>query len=147
MPNMLMRPVHNTGDTQWIEGHCLRLRNMDEKTSCTVCDEKMDEGFYQCSGCPVAAHGRCMEQISIICPSAFYADQVRAAFVRCFASLLYTYRKSMNNASGEQKKAGKLYNFNMDGFLRSLPHENADYMYMLRQTQGRSFPAFSYRSA
>lgn len=31
-----------------------------------------------------------------------------------------------------------MYHFNMDGFLRSLPGENAEYISMLQQTQGES---------
>ncbi|KAI9888294.1 MAG: hypothetical protein M1814_000766 [Vezdaea aestivalis] len=136
MPNVLHQPVRNTKTTHWVEGHCFQIRPMDDRTYCSICDEKADDVIYKCTGCKTAAHPRCVEQVCIVCPAAFYPDQIRAAFVRCFASLLYTYRKCLNNASGEQKKAGKIYNFNMDGFLRSLPHENADYMYMMRQTQG-----------
>jgi hypothetical protein len=82
------------------------------------------------------AHARCGEQICIVCPAAFHPDQIQAAFVRCFASLLYTYRKYLLPATGDQKKAGKLYRFDMDAFLKSMPRENAEYIVSLRQTQG-----------
>lgn len=81
------------------------------------------------------AHGRCAHQICLVCPTAFHADQVRAAFVRCFASLFYTYRRFLGPASSEQKKQGMLCNFNSDAFLRSLPHETAEYMQEFQQTQ------------
>ena len=93
-----------------------------------------------CSGCQLYAHARCGEQICIVCPAAFHPDQVQAAFVRCFASLLYTYRKYLQPATGDQKKAGKLYRFDMEGFLRSMPRDNAEYIVSLRQTQGMSHP-------
>jgi hypothetical protein len=32
------------------------------------------------------------------------------------------------------------YSFNMDAFLKSLPHEHAEYMATLQQTQGRHLP-------
>ncbi|KAK7720191.1 hypothetical protein SLS57_005598 [Botryosphaeria dothidea] len=78
---------------------------------------------------------RCLNQICLVCPSAFQADQVRAAFVRCFASLLYTYRRFLGAPNSGQKKSGMLYSFNMDGFLRSMPSENQEYFAMLRETQ------------
>ncbi|KAL1639766.1 hypothetical protein SLS58_007664 [Diplodia intermedia] len=62
-------------------------------------------------------------------------NQVRAAFVRCFASLLYTYRRFLGAPSSDQKKSGLLYSFNMDGFLKSMPSENQEYFAMLRETQ------------
>lgn len=86
-------------------------------------------------GCSIVVHGRCAPTVCIVCPVAFRADQVRAAFVRCFASLFYTYRKYMHPASGERKKQGLFYHFNMDQFLRSVPHGDSEYMNMLRQTQ------------
>ena len=89
-------------------------------------------------GCNVSAHSRCAGQVCLVCPAAFNPEQVRAAFVRCFASLFYTYRRFLHPASGDRKKAGLIYHFNMDGFLKSMPHENAEYMQMLQQTQGWS---------
>ncbi|KAF2196154.1 dDENN domain-containing protein [Delitschia confertaspora ATCC 74209] len=136
MPGMLMQPVRNTETVRWQEGHCLQWRAYDEKASCSVCDEKSDEGIYRCIGCSTYAHGRCVGNICIVCPIAFRPDQVRAAFVRCFASLLYTYRRFLLPASGDKKKAGMIYNFKMDEFLKSMPLENSEYMAMLQQTQG-----------
>ncbi|KAL8874260.1 MAG: hypothetical protein Q9174_000380 [Haloplaca sp. 1 TL-2023] len=135
MPNILMQPVRNTDTTMWIEGHCLNWRGNDDRSSCSVCTEKAEEGIYRCSGCSITAHARCAQQICLVCSAAFHPEQVRAAFVRCFASLFYTYRKFLQPAAGDQKKAGMLFHFNMNGFLRSLPHETADYMGVLQQTQ------------
>ena len=73
--------------------------------------------------------------MTVVCPTAFRADQVRAAFVRCFASLFYTYRRFLHPASGERRKAGMVYHFNMDQFLKSCPHGDGEYMAMLRDTQ------------
>jgi hypothetical protein len=136
MPQVLIQPVRNTQTTTWAEGHCLQWRSPGEKSNCSVCDEKPDDGMYKCTGCRISAHGRCTGQICLVCPAAFHPEQIHAAFARCFASLFYTYRKFLNPASGDQKKSGMLYSFNMDGFLRSLPRENADYMAVLQQTQG-----------
>ena len=137
MPGVLMQPVRNTETTTWVEGHELRWRAYDDKSVCAVCDERSDDGIYKCAGCGINSHGRCATQICIVCTSAFHPEQIRAAFVRCFASLLYTYRKYLQPATGDQKKAGMLFHFHMDGFLKSLPHENADYVRTLRQTQGQ----------
>jgi len=136
MPNMLMQPVRNNESTSWIEGHCFQWRLRDDRSVCTICDDKAEDGIYRCSGCGINAHGRCAQQVTVVCPVAFHPDQVRAAFARCFAALFYTYRKYIGPPTKEQRKSGMLYGFNMDGFLRSLPHENAEYMRMLQQTQG-----------
>ena len=136
MPNVLIQPVRNNENTSWIEGHCLQWRLRDDRSLCSICDDKAEDGIYRCSGCGINAHGRCAPQIALVCPAVFHHDQIRAAFARCFAALFYTYRKHIGPPTREQKKAGMLYGFNMDGFLRSLPHENAHYMKMLQQTQG-----------
>jgi len=136
MPGVLMQPVWNTDTTSWVEGHCMQWRAHDDAAFCNLCDEKAEDGIFRCFGCGIHAHARCAQQICIVCPSAFHPDQVRAAFVRCFASLLYTYRKFLLPAASDQKKAGMLYRFNIDGFMKSLPHENAEYIAMMQQTQG-----------
>ncbi|KAI9789695.1 MAG: hypothetical protein M1816_005870 [Peltula sp. TS41687] len=135
MPNVFVQPVRGSANTTWVEGHCLQWQVTDDKTVCSVCEEKADEGIYRCNGCGMIAHGRCAEQICLVCPVAFHPEQIQAAFVRCFASLLYTYRKYLYPAIGDQKAAGKIYRFNMDGFLKSIPRESATYVQMLQQTQ------------
>jgi hypothetical protein len=127
MPNMLMQPVRNTETTVWVEGHCLVWQANDTSSVC-----------YRCSSCTTVSHGRCLGQVSLVCPAAFHADRVRAAFVRCFASLFYTYRKHLSRPTKVQKRNGQLYGFDMDGFLKSLPHEQYEYIVMLKQTQGIS---------
>ncbi|KIW05127.1 hypothetical protein, variant 2 [Verruconis gallopava] len=135
MPGVLMQPVRNTDSTQWVEGHCLNWKLHDKNGICAVCDEKSDEGIYKCSGCSVTAHGRCLQQITNVCPSAFRPELVRAAFVRCFASLLYTYRRFLRPAKGEQRANGMLFKFDLEGFIKSLPHDTAEYMATLQDTQ------------
>lgn len=88
------------------------------------------------SGCGISAHHRCAEQICIVCSAAFHPAQISAAFIRCFASLLYTYRKFMTPASSEQRRAGDLFSFNMDAFINSVPRDHGDYLTMLKDTQG-----------
>lgn len=138
MPNMLVQPVRNTDTTQWIEGHCMNFKPYDVETPCSVCEEKPEDGIFTCQNCRVAVHPRCAHQVVLPCAAAFYPDQVRAAFVRCFASLFYTYRKFLGPPSMDSKKAGKIYRFNMEEFLKSMPHENALYIQMLEQTQAFS---------
>ncbi|PQE26241.1 DENN domain-containing protein [Rutstroemia sp. NJR-2017a BBW] len=136
MPNMLMQPVRNTDTTIWVEGHCFHYNANDMGSVCSICDDKPeDDGMYSCSACSTVSHGRCLGQCSLVCPAAFHADRVRAAFVRCFASLFYTYRKYLGRPSKNQKSSGQVYGFDMDGFLKSLPHDQQEYTQMLQQTQ------------
>jgi hypothetical protein len=123
----------------------LQLQPFDDKAVCSICDERAEEAMYKCSACKTCVHGRCAPQTCLVCPAAFHPEQIRAAFVRCFASLLYTYKKFLQPSTGEQKKAGLTYHFSMDSFLRSLPSEHAEYMAVLQQTQGIfMFPISSY---
>lgn len=141
MPNMLMHPVTNTDTTIWVEGHCMNLNTNDNNSVCSICDERAEgDGIYRCSECSVNAHGRCLGHVSIVCPVAFNADRVRSAFVRCFASLFYTYRKSLKSPTSAQKKSGQFYSFDMDDFMKSMPADQAEYTAMLRQTQGMPPP-------
>lgn len=135
MPNVVPTCPRDTDTTKWVEGHCLVWRPREDKTYCSVCDEKCDDGVYRCGGCNTSVHSRCLHSISIVCPLAFRAEAVRAVFVRCFASLLYTYRRYMHPASGERRKAGMVYHFNMDQFMRSVPGEATEYIAMMRETQ------------
>lgn len=88
-------------------------------------------------GCGITVHYQCLPSVTHICATAFRADQVRAAFVRCFASLFYTYRRHMHSPTPDQRKSGLLYHFHMDAFLKSVPHGNGEgeYMHLLRHTQ------------
>ncbi|CAG8982430.1 hypothetical protein HYALB_00007109 [Hymenoscyphus albidus] len=136
MPNMLMQPIRNTDTTTWAEGHCMTWRALDTNSVCSICDEKSDgDGMYKCTSCNTCTHGRCVGQISLVCPSAFHADRVRAAFVRCFSSLFYTYRRFLGRPNRDQKNSGQIYGFDMAGFIRSLPGDQQEYINMLKQTQ------------
>ncbi|KAK2600161.1 hypothetical protein QQS21_005106 [Conoideocrella luteorostrata] len=136
MPNMQIQPVRNTETTVWVEGHCFGLNSADNSSTCTICDDRSEgDGFYQCNSCKAVAHGRCLGQVSLVCPEAFHADRVRAAFVRCLASLLYTYRKHLGRPTKQQKSNGQFYAFDMDGFIKSLPYDQQEYATMMRDTQ------------
>ncbi|KAI8963387.1 DENN-domain-containing protein [Daldinia sp. FL1419] len=136
MPNMLVQPVENTDDTMWVEGHCFNYCGNDTISTCSICDERGEgDGWYKCTGCGAIAHGRCLGCVCLVCPVAFNADKVRAAFVRCFASILYTYRKYLGRPTKEQKKNGQLYGFDMNGFIKSLPHDQQEYVTMMKETQ------------
>ncbi|KAF9693458.1 hypothetical protein EKO04_008504 [Ascochyta lentis] len=135
MPGMAMQPVRSNASVQWQEGHCLQWRPHEDKAACSICEEKSDEGLYRCSGCTTHVHARCAPSICIVCPTAFRPDQVRASFVRCFASLLYTYRRYLVPATGDRKKSGMHYQFKMDEFMKNQPAENVQYLTTLQQTQ------------
>ncbi|QUC23849.1 uncharacterized protein UV8b_08090 [Ustilaginoidea virens] len=137
MPNMQIQPVRNTETTVWVEGHCFSFNVKDSCLStCTICDDRSEgDGFYACAACKTAAHGRCLGHVSLVCPEAFRADRVRAAFVRCLASLLYTYRKHLGRPTKQQKSNGQLYAFDMEGFIKSLPYDQQEYATMMRDTQ------------
>ncbi|KAK4119997.1 DENN-domain-containing protein [Parathielavia appendiculata] len=136
MPNMMVQPVRNTENTVWVEGHCFNWTVAEANSMCTVCEERSEgDGLYKCNGCDCLAHNRCLGFVSLVCPEAFHADRVRAAFVRCLASLLYTYRKHLGRPTREQKSHGQLYAFDMDGFIRSLPYDQQEYAVMMRETQ------------
>ncbi|KAH7040456.1 AEX-3 domain-containing protein [Microdochium trichocladiopsis] len=136
MPNMLIQPVHNTDTVVWVEGHCFHFQAKDNTSVCAICDERAEgDGCYKCTGCNISTHGRCLGCVSVVCPIAFNADKVRAAFVRCYASLLYTYRKHLGRPSKEQKTNGQLYAFDMNGFIRNLPYDQQDYVTMMKDTQ------------
>ena len=137
MPNMQIQPVTNTETTVWVEGHCFNWTTKDTSSPCTICEEKSEgDGIYVCSGCKITSHSRCLGFVSLVCPDAFHPDRVRAAFVRCQASLFYTYRKHLGRPSKVQKSNGQLYAFDMDGFIKSLPYDQQEYSTMLRETQG-----------
>ena len=139
MPHALMQPVHNTDTTQWVEGHCFKWDPTGAKSTCTICEEKAEEGVFRCTGCHSQSHQRCIQDIALVCPVAFSTQQVLTAFLRCLASVFYTYRKYLvPTARGEATKTGKLFSFNKDAFLRSLPHDQADYMAALAETQAFS---------
>ncbi|RYP19849.1 hypothetical protein DL765_003103 [Monosporascus sp. GIB2] len=136
MPNMLIQPVENTDTIVWVEGHCFNFIARDVTSICAICDERAEgDGCYKCSGCGTVSHGRCLGCVSLVCPIAFSSDKVRAAFVRCMASLLYTYRKHLGRPTREQKDNGQLFGFDMAGFIKSLPYDQQDYATMMRDTQ------------
>ncbi|KAI6248573.1 hypothetical protein HI914_03532 [Erysiphe necator] len=137
MPNLLMQPVHNTDSTIWVEGHCFEHDRNDTISVCSICDEKVEgDGIYNCTKCSTRSHSRCLGTVSLVCSSAFYSDRIRAAFVRFFASIFYTYRKFLVKQSNSSKNDnGLLYKFNMESFIRSLPNDQNTYIDMLRHTQ------------
>ncbi|TPX15207.1 uncharacterized protein E0L32_004765 [Thyridium curvatum] len=136
MPNMVVQPVRNTDTTMWVEGHCFNWTPGEGASLCTVCDERSEgDGLYKCSGCGCLSHNRCLGLVCLVCPEAFHADRVRAAFVRCHASLLYTYRKHLGRPTKEQKSNGQLYAFDMAGFIKSQPYDQQEYASMMKDTQ------------
>jgi hypothetical protein len=80
-----------------------------------------------------------LDAITLPCSSHanFSPDRIRAAFLRCFASLLYNYRKYLEPVPAAQRKSSneKLFDFKMAGFLRAASRETAPYLEMLAETQ------------
>ncbi|KAB5585356.1 DENN domain-containing protein [Coniochaeta sp. 2T2.1] len=135
MPNMMIQAVRNTDTTVWVEGHCFEW-DMEETGTCAICEEKSEgDGLYTCSGCGCHSHSRCLVSASLVCPEAFHPERVRAAFVRCLASLMYTYRKHLGRPTKEQKANGQLYAFDMGGYIRGLPYDQQDYATIMKETQ------------
>jgi hypothetical protein len=135
MPNMMIQAVRNTDTTVWVEGHCFEW-DTAETGYCAICEEKSEgDGLYTCSGCGCHSHSRCLVSASLVCPQAFHAERVRAAFVRCLASLLYTYRKHLGRPTKQQKANRQLYAFDMSSYIRSLPYDQQDYATMMKDTQ------------
>ncbi|RVX75925.1 hypothetical protein B0A52_00282 [Exophiala mesophila] len=149
MPGMAVHPATASPGSHWVEGHCLEWKVGQGPSTCVLCDEKAQDDYYRCGGCGFVVHDRCAAQITIVCSAAFFPDQIRAAFVRCLASLFYTYRRFMqptmqtSSSTPRGKKSAasaaaankSLYRFDRDGFIKSLPADHAEYMDMLHQTQ------------
>jgi hypothetical protein len=133
-----------SSNTQLVEGHLLQAHAPDERSACAVCDESGPDAdvMLRCAGCPLASHARCAGEVTVVCAHGFRPDQVRAAFVRCFASLLYTYRRHLCIADHKQRRNGLLYSFNSESFLRSLPGECTEFMSVLLNTQCEFFTIF-----
>lgn len=89
--------------------------------------------------CRLIVHHRCLDAVTLPCmsPANFSPDRIRAAFLRCFASLLYNHRKFLEPLSNGQRKGseGKLFNFKHEGFLRSASRDTFPYLEMLSETQ------------
>src|SRR5436190_13933461 len=66
-------------------------------------------------------------------PANFSADRIRAAFLRCFASLLQNYRKYLEPI--QPPSDGQLFNFKFSAFLRSGSRDVIPYLEMLTETQ------------
>ncbi|CAI7563959.1 unnamed protein product [Penicillium glandicola] len=136
VPQSTNQPLGNNEGTCWAEGHHFQVQPWDDKLTCAICDELAEENMYKCSACKLIVHNRCASMVCLPCDAAFHPDQIRAAFVRCFASLFYTYKKFLVPASSDKKKSGMYYDFNMEAFMKSLPSEHAEYITNLQQTQG-----------
>ncbi|KOS40713.1 hypothetical protein ACN38_g8435 [Penicillium nordicum] len=136
VPQSTYQPGGNNEGTCWAEGHFFQVQPWDDKLTCAICDDLAEENMYKCSACKLIVHNRCTSMVCLPCDAAFHPDQIRAAFVRCFASLFYTYKKFLVPASSDKKKSGMYYNFNIEAFMKSLPSEHAEYITVLQQTQG-----------
>jgi dDENN domain len=88
--------------------------------------------------CRLTVHHRCLDSVVLPCMSGanFSADRIRAAFLRCFASLLYKYRKHLEPISRRQdSQDGRLYKFKLHNFLKGASREIYPYLEMLSETQ------------
>lgn len=147
MPSALMQHVSDSDTTKWCEGHCMVIQSSNDTPLCAICDESCDEGFFQCNSCPLKTHGGCTLDVTLPCPSAFRPDLVRAAFVRCFASLFYMYRRHLHPVTNDKSSTGLRYSFNVEAFIKTLPSDHAEYTRMLQQTQGFNQFIFKRESA
>ena len=129
MPGVTVQPAQIDENTAWVEGHCFQFRPDDGPSTCVICDDHVQDSYSRCSGCGLVVHPRCAFQVSVVCPAAFYPDQIRAAFVRCLAGVFSNYKKFMQPSMGAKRR------FNFDAYIRSLPAEDSAYAEMLRETQ------------
>jgi len=129
------QPVQNTTTTTWVEGHCMQWRKIDQNMVCSVCNDKVEDGQYKCSDCPLQAHARCVIEVCVPCSAAFYPNQIRVAFARFFTSLFSNYRRFMLPADPTLRHIGLRHKFAFDAWVRSLPPDHGEYMHMLKQTQ------------
>jgi len=94
---------------------------------------------YLTVDCRLSVHHHCTDAITLPCLSAanFSADRIRAAFIRCFASLLFNYRKHLEPLPPQTQNSGeaKIFNFKLAGFLRAAPRDSAGYLEILSETQ------------
>jgi len=89
--------------------------------------------------CQLTIHHRCLDAVTLPClsPANFSADRIRAAFLRCFASLLYNYRKHLEPISNSAITPSdeRLFHFKLPSFLRSASRDTFAYLEMLSETQ------------
>ncbi|BFZ61804.1 hypothetical protein YB2330_002880 [Saitoella coloradoensis] len=138
-----IRPPTAGGDMWWCEGHCMLWKeDMNTvPTSCTVCGERSEVYMYACRECMMMVHHRCRDAVTLPClPVCFDADKVRAAFLRLFASLLYTHRRFLVSVSRGKRISsnGAVFTFDQEGFVRSVPKDHGQYLNMLLETQAFS---------
>ena len=50
MPHLVVQPVKDDERTKWVEGHCLQRRNRDIRSVCSICDERIEDVSFRCSG-------------------------------------------------------------------------------------------------
>lgn len=158
MPNVLHQPVQNSATEAWVEGHCLRWQETDDKSLCSVCEEKADEGIYRCHGKRQAPHRATSAylpttlmriiRLSHDCtrsmrrahlpgmPGRFRPRSSPGGLCALLRQPPVHIPEVSTSGNGRTAQGGKLYRFNMDGFLKSIPRENAQYVHMLQQTQG-----------
>jgi hypothetical protein len=96
MPGMAMQPVRNTSTTQWQEGHCLQWRPQEDRASCSICDEKSDDGLYRCTGKRHFAFLPLLSNTLQVAPHMSMADVLKpfASFVLRLFDLIRFVRRS-----------------------------------------------------
>ena len=151
-------PINNAveSDTvQWREGHCLRWKEHLNHSDCKICFGLFEGKGFVCDGyspspyqnlrrkltslgCQLAVHHQCLDAVTLPClsPANFCPHRIRAAFLRCFASLLFNYRKALEPVPNDMRAVGGvLFNFKAHQFLRSASREAAPYLQLVCETQ------------
>jgi hypothetical protein len=90
--------------------------------------------------CRLNVHHRCLDAVTLPClsPANFSPDRIRAAFLRCFASMLYNYRKYMEPIAPNDRRphdVGKHSNFKASAFTRAAPRDSVHFLDCLLDTQ------------
>ena len=100
---------HGNDHAVGVEGHCFVWTPGEAAAACSVCEDRADtDGLYRCRGSSAWPTSRSLGAVCLVCPVAFHTERVRAAFVRCLASLLFTYRKHLGRPSKAQRDKGQL---------------------------------------
>lgn len=135
LANSTNMPATNSENMQYCEGHLLLRKQMEPSDTCTVCNMEIDTGL-SCDGCRLKVHDSCIEQVNMPClPVCFNGERIRAAFLRFFSTLFYTYRKFMNPPNRGDAIRGKYFSFDMEGFILHHPRPIGSYLSELSQTQ------------
>ncbi|ORY83054.1 AEX-3 domain-domain-containing protein [Protomyces lactucae-debilis] len=121
------QPLHTSNALNLIvhrEGHQMRQSTATNKAKgqrCAFSLEPIDGPFYTCLHCGLLVAAKHVHDISLPClPAAFDSAEVRAAFLRSFATLMRDYRLSTRPTVfgiRTQRDREQIFHFDKEAFL------------------------------